>query len=151
MSLNIYTNPISRDAMTAYLKWNHKEMFDTMESLSPEDLEDFMTFFTSNADPLRDRMDNAAKRLLELIKEKYEEIKRTQSPPELPQSRKDFWDKVIKRLDRQPYESDGNGGKKRVPNSKMYHIYEHSFGDLTEGMTPKQVAAKINEQASKYH
>ena len=66
---------------------------------------------------------------------------------ELPQSRKDFWDKVIKRLNKQPYESDGNGGKKRVPNSKMYHIYEHCFGDLIEGMTPKQVAKKINEQA----
>lgn len=67
---------------------------------------------------------------------------------QLPQSRKDFWDKVIKRLDKQPYESDGNGGKKRVPNSKMYHIYERSFGDLTEGMTPKQVAAKINRESN---
>ena len=61
-------------------------------------------------------------------------------------SRKIFWDKVIKRLNRQPYESDGNGGKKRVSNSKMYQIYESCFGDLIDGMTPKQVARKINNE-----
>ena len=37
-------------------------------------------------------------------------------------SRKIFWDKVIKRLNRQPYESDGNGGKKRVRNYYNNHL-----------------------------
>ena len=64
-------------------------------------------------------------------------------------SRKIFWDKVIKRLFYQPYMSDGNGGRKRVPNSETYDIYERVYGDLIEGMTPKQVARKINNEAEK--
>jgi len=72
MSLNIYTNPISRDAMSLYLKWKNKDMFDYLESLDLEDLEEFITDLTTNADP--DRLNNAEERLLELLKEKYEEI-----------------------------------------------------------------------------
>ena len=78
-----------------------------------------------------------------------EESDSEESDIELSQSRKDFWDKVIKRLTHHAYESDGRGGKRRVPNYKMYDMYESCFGDLIEGMTPKQVASKINKEANK--
>jgi len=47
-------------------------MFDYLESLDLEALEEFITDLTTNADP--DRLNNAEERLLELLKEKYEEI-----------------------------------------------------------------------------
>lgn len=75
MSLNIYTNPISKDAMSAYLKWKHKEHFDFLESLDLEDLEKFMADFTYLADPAELNIEEV--RLIELLKEKYEEIKRS--------------------------------------------------------------------------
>ena len=64
-------------------------------------------------------------------------------------SRKVFWDEVIKGLIKVPHKKI-NGVFEKMPNSQLYVMYEHFFGDLTEGMTPKQVAKKINNEALKH-
>ena len=75
MSHNIYTNPKSSDAMSDYIRCKNKHMFDYLETLTTEDLEDFMDGFTTSVESNPLKLDDAAKILYRLIKQKYEEIK----------------------------------------------------------------------------
>ena len=75
MSHNIYTNPKSSDAMSCYIRCKNKHMFDYLETLTTEDLEDFMDGFTTSVESNPLKLNDEAKILYRLIKQKYEEIK----------------------------------------------------------------------------